>query len=196
MKKLRITLLLVLISSWAMGQTAPKKIPISVAYMGHFLYQPGLKIGTHFSLKDWEVEKDRKKGSFTQTKTLYLSPQIGLYTRPENHTSLLLNADLGIRKDREGRKSFTTFGVGLGYLSQATLLSFIVNLSDGSTQEKIRDRRGYFMPTVHYAYGKKISPSLEWYSKISVGGKLSANYAGAIVTFVELGFTFNLPKKK
>jgi len=62
MKKVVVLMLLVLAGSQGKAQSDFfKKNPISVGYYGHYIFHPGLKIGTQLTWKEWENGKSIKK---------------------------------------------------------------------------------------------------------------------------------------
>ncbi|MGK0390330.1 MAG: hypothetical protein ACI94Y_003082 [Maribacter sp.] len=74
-------------------QQKDKAIPISMGLYGAYVIQPGIKIGTAFNLKNWAIEKDDK----TKSRSLFISPQIGIFIRPKNNTSFVLNVDIAYK---------------------------------------------------------------------------------------------------
>ena len=112
MKNTIVFIVLLFTSSLLFAQTPKKGIPLSVGYYGHFLIQPGVKIGTHFNFKEWETENVGKKGAFIKSKNLFVSPQIGYFARPKNNINLLINADVGYKKIKRERNSYSAWSIG------------------------------------------------------------------------------------
>jgi hypothetical protein len=79
------------------AQQKDKVIPISIGLYGAYVIQPGIKIGTAFNLKNWAIEKDDK----TKSRSLFISPQIGIFIRPKNNTSFVLNVDIAYKALRD-----------------------------------------------------------------------------------------------
>lgn len=186
MKTIIITLLILSASQliWAQDQWKPTEI--SIAYFGNFLIQPGGKIGINFNLKNVgpvDAEKPR---------TLFLNPQIAFYSYPGNNISILLNTDVGIRKINTQKNAFSSLSVGLGYLRQYQITSIVYNLSDGSVKEKKREQSSYFLPSINYAFGKRINSSISWFSKYSLGAKFSSPFERTLIFFLEAGLKINL----
>ena len=177
------------------AQTETSGFPISIGYFSHTGYQPGVKVGTHFDLKNWETEAENKKGDFTKYKSYYVSPQIGFYSWINNHSSFLINADIGYKRIKSRKRNYSAWSVGLGYLNQSQITHWVVHLNDGS-KDKVRNNRGWFLSTINYEFGKEINSKIGWYSKFSGGWKFSTERERTGVVFVELGIKFNLLLKK
>ena len=191
MKKIILFFLLLSVVSQIHAQNQPEGIPISIGYFGHYFIQPGLKIGTAFSLKSWEAKRNDNR-----IKAFVISPQIGGFTRPGNHTGILVSAELGYNRQNEKGNSFSTLSIGLGFLTQYDIVSLTVNLGNGDSIEKSRKRQGYFIPTINYEFGRAIHQKMDWYAKFSYGARLSAAQEGAGVIFTELGIRFKLQKSR
>lgn len=193
MKKLGFVLLFGLLgfNSFAQSDFMEKK-PISVGYFGHYGFHPGLKIGTQYDWKTWEKQKEKKKGPKVKTKSLFVSPQIGFYTHPGNHTGLLLNADFGYQRIKEKRGFYSAYSIGLGYLTQFNAGTTYVTDSNGSITAKKFASRAYFLPTLNMEFGQKVNEKIGWYSKFSLGSRLGYNTGVSAETFVELGVKYNL----
>lgn len=173
------------------SQNAKKSIPISIGYFSNYGFQPGAKIGTHFDLKNWETESENKKGTFTKSKSLYISPQIGFFSFVKNNTNFMVNADIGYRRIKSLKNRYSAFSLGLGYMNRSQITGVAVNLSDGS-QEKQRTSSSYFLPTLNCEFGKFINSKIGWYSKFSYGLRLSPNEKQTTMFFIELGTRVNL----
>ncbi len=182
MKNILIILLLSLLSNSNFAQTASNRIPISIGYFSFLGFQPGAKIGTAFQWKKWETETEK----FTKHKSFFISPQIGFFTRPNIHTSYLVNADLGYKRVKSHKQRYSAWSIGLAYLNQSQITSWQVRLTDG-TKEKVRENWSWFLPTVNYEFGQAINERIDWYSKVSYGLKMASTRANAEVFFVELG---------
>ena len=169
---------------WLNGQTTPR--PISIAYFGQFAIEPGLKISTEFGLNKWTTDKLKAKN-----KQLFISPQLGFFVRPDNNSNLLLNADIGIKKQKEGKSGFSAFSLGLGYLHQFQISAIEVQLGDGN-QSTSRESIAYFLPTINYAFGNKLGANIGWYSKIGVGQRLGGGISSSLSILFEIGLQFRL----
>lgn len=169
-----------------------KPTDISIAYYSQFLFQPGITVGISLPTKSWDSEHERKTGTITRTNSLFWSPQVAVFTQPGSHTSYLANVEFGYRRQIQGKGFYHAASVGLGYLTQFDLLSFTVNLGNGNTEAKDRERHGYIMPTLNYEIGGLLNPNLGWYSKLSAGSKFSTEQVSSNVLFVELGVKIKL----
>ncbi|MEM8908685.1 MAG: hypothetical protein AAGD05_12620 [Bacteroidota bacterium] len=180
--------LLALILFWVkLGHSQNQKLPISVSYLGQLAYQPGLKIGSHFELKNWTTTAKQ----FTKLKSFYISPQIGFFTQPNAHTSYLINADFGYKRIKSHNQKYSAWSIGLAYMLQSQIIEWQVHLNDGS-KEKIRANWNWFLPTLNYEFGQAIHTNLHWYGKFSYGIKMAPNRESTMLLFVELGIKFNL----
>ncbi|MEO0731943.1 MAG: hypothetical protein AAFZ52_03840 [Bacteroidota bacterium] len=184
MQQLLIAVLLLLLSSPVCAQTTPGKLPVSIAYLGHFGYQPGAKIGTNFNLLFLEGNRNPQR-----IRRLYLSPQLGLFTWPERHTSYLANLDFGLKNRHPKKNKYTAYSCGLGYLHQARITGWRVNLADGN-REKIRENQPWFLWTLNFEFGKKLTKRIEWYTKISGGLRSAKVRATSTVAFLEIGIVY------
>jgi len=138
--------------------------------------------------------KEHKKRTIVKTKSLFVSPQIGFYTHPKNHTGLLFNADFGYQKVKDRWGFYQAYSLGLGYMTQFNSGITYTTQDDGSLKEKKWASRGYIMSTLNVELGQQINPTFSWYSKFSVGSKLFYNTGLSLEVFTELGVKFNLRK--
>ena len=169
-----------------LGQSTIEKQPISIAYFGQFAIEPGLKISTEFDLNKWATQRLQAKN-----KHLFISPQLGFFVRPNNNTNVLLNADIGIKKQKEGKSAFSAFSLGLGYLHQFQVSAVTVQLGDGN-QSTNKESKAYFLPTINYAFGNKLGTNMGWYSKIGVGQRLGGGISNSLSILIEVGLQFRL----
>ncbi len=169
------------------AQNEPKPIPISVGYFGHFAYQPGLKIGTEFSLMG-------RSDTDNYSRQWFGSPQIAFFSNPGSDTNFFVNFEAGIRKQKKGKNSYTAYSAGLGYRLQSKLESFSVNLSTGDRTNKIRNSYGFLVPTLNIERGWRTHKPLSWYSKFSVGSSLFGNQ-NQFMLFLEVGVKFKIKKE-
>ncbi|MEM6965745.1 MAG: hypothetical protein AAF573_13335 [Bacteroidota bacterium] len=163
------------------GQEKSNNFPISIGYFSNYGFQPGVKVGTPFRIKNWETERF--------AKSYFISPQVGFYSWIGNDFNVLVNAEIGHQRFKNQKNTFSAFSIGLGYLAESEIISFDVNLSDGN-KEKNRELRNHFLTTINYEFGKKINSNWSWYGKPSWGWKLSD--LSSMVVLIELGLKFNL----
>lgn len=184
MKNSLFSCLFLLYSFSLVGQS--DKPPISIAYFSQFGFQPGVKIATEFNLKALGTGSPRIKKQY-----LFISPQIGFFTRPNNSSNLLLNTDIGIKSQKEGKTAFTALSLGLGYLHEFQISTLAIQLGDGN-QSSSRINRSYFLPTVNYAFGNHLSTTIDWYSKIGVGQRFGGGISNTTTVLFEVGLQFNI----
>ena len=172
-----------------------KGVPITIAYWGHYTIQPGFRLGTELTYKQWEVIKERKGAPISIWKSFYLRPQIGFYTRPTVHNNFLVNAEIGYKKQKRLKKNYSSFSLGIGFLRRYQILSHTVDLGSGETTDKDREAYNYFMPTVNYELGRTINTKFGWFTKFTIGTMISAEEESSTVFFQELGLKYYLNKK-
>ena len=190
--KNNILIFIILLTSLNLfAQQKDKVIPISIGLYGVYHIQPGIKIGTAFNVKNWKTEK----GDETKSRSLLISPQIGAFIRPKNHTSFLLNTDVGYKITTSKHRIYTAPSLGLGYLAVNQILSKTVDLSSGDITAKNREIRHYFLPTINLEWGKVTTKKVGWYTKLSYGRKISSKFEDAAFFSLELGLKFIIQKK-
>lgn len=193
MKKISLIVLMTTAISAVHAQSSLlDKTPISIGYYGHYFLHPGIKIGAQYDWKTWETQKQRKKKTVVKTKSLFVSPQVGFYVHPKNHSGLLINADIGYQRIKQRRGFYTAYSLGLGYLTQFNAGATYVAEDDGSITAKKFASRAYFMPTLNAEFGQKINPKIGWFSKFSVGSKLFYNTGVSAEVFMEMGVKIKL----
>ncbi|MCP3930447.1 MAG: hypothetical protein GY705_15250 [Bacteroidetes bacterium] len=188
MKNTLILFVLFAFGNHIFAQTESKGIPVFVGYFGPYAIQPGIKIGTHFDVKEWQSGKREK----IRKQSLYVSPQIGAFTQINNHTSFFSNADFGYKRQKEEAAFYSAYSIGLGYLTEFQILSSTLDLGSGEVSGKVRERRAYFLPALNYEFGKEPNSKIGWYSKFSVGRKISNKNEDSAAFIIELGLRFNL----
>lgn len=191
--RLKITTLwvaLLLSGTLLAAQAIPEPTSINIGYWGHFATQPGIKMGAEFSVLNWAAGEFENKG--TKLRSLYVGPQVGFYTRSKNHSNLYIGMESGVRLQKKGKRGFSTYGLGLGYLGRSQILTFTHSLGDGSLVATEREWRSNFLPTLNYAYGLKINPRLSGFAKASAGTLLGPGREPSAMLFLEIGIKFNL----
>jgi len=186
------TLLLTLFVCWActgMGQEAQPKppLPLTIGYLGHMGFQPGIKLGTELRIHTCPGESSSKN----QIQALLLSPQVAVFTVPGNSYTGMLNAELLYRRQGSERKWYVAPSVGLAYLSEWTQVSTSVSLSDGS-KRGTRVRAGFVLPNLGLSMGKDVSDAWGYYTKANLGQRLHSANASTTMLFLEGGFKFYL----
>ncbi len=158
-------------------------IPLNIGLYGPYVIQPGIKVGPAFGLKKWSLER----GSRTKPASLFVSPQIGVFVRPKNHISYVINGDLGY-KMKSGKSNFyMAASAGLGYLMTDQLLSTTIDLGSGDVVGKDRELRNYFLPTINFELGKEAQKKIGWFTKFSYSRKISSKVEDSAFFAVELG---------
>ncbi|MDP6909073.1 MAG: hypothetical protein QF371_06185, partial [Flavobacteriales bacterium] len=151
----------------------------------------GGKIGTTLSLKEWDKSIDGKK----RLHQLFASPQVGVFGRPSNHISVIINADIGYRFMTK-KDLYLSPSIGLGYMLSMQKTSVSVNLGTGKMSNTEREARHYFVPTGNLEVGHEaLAKRLGWYLKFTYGGKLFSSVENAGMFAAELGIRIRLSKK-
>lgn len=167
-------------------------VPITIAYSGHYGIQPGVRLGTELTRKQWDVSKERKGESLTIRKSFYLRPQIGFYARPNVHNNFLVNVEFGYKKQKSHKKNYSSFSLGLGFLRRYQILSPTVDLGSGEVTNKDREAHNYLIPTVNYELGRTINTKIGWFNKFTLGTMISTEKESSLAFFHELGLKYYL----
>ncbi len=189
--KLNLLIFFVLLQIFALAQHKDQGIPLNTGLYGAYGIQPGIKLGTEFGLRETMIESEDK----TKYKNIFLSPQIGVFVRPENHTSFLVNADIVYKMKSDHRKLYIAPSIGVGYLMARQILDVTVDLSNGEISNKNRELRHYFLPVANFEFGKEPKNKMGWYSKFSYGRKISSTPENSGFFAIELGLKFRIKKK-
>lgn len=192
MKNILLFLICLFIHIHLSAQQKNETIPLHIGYYGAYGIQPGIKVGSVFNLKAWEIEK----GDKTKSRHLFISPQIGVFTRPRNHTSLILNTDLGYRITSGTRNFYLSPSLGFGYLMSNQVLSQTIDLGSGETIGKDKEIRNYFLPTANIEFGGQPKNTIGWYSKFSYGRKISSAIEDSTFFALELGIILAIKQKE
>ena len=75
----------------------------------------------HFTLKAWQG-KVRSEASNGRFNCVFISPQIGAFTRPQFQTSALANLDFGFRTLGGKYRFYSAIALGLAYQMQSQVL--------------------------------------------------------------------------
>ena len=188
MKSTLIAFLCYITCLHAFGQEKPKSIPLFVGYYGPYFIQPGGKVGTLLSVRDWDKSTDEKQ----RLHQLYVSPQLSVFTRTNNHLSVAINADVGYRFITK-KDLYLAPSIGLGYLISSHRMSASVNLGSGAISEYEREIRHQFLPTGNLEIGHEaITRKMGWYLKLLYGGMLFGPTENSGLFAAELGMRFRI----
>lgn len=186
MKKSILILTFLLINTIIFAQNTSNQFPINISYYGHFAYQPGLKIGTSYTFKEWENSK--------KVNQLTVNPQVGFFFFPRTSTNLVINTEIAYRIQQIGKSRYSTFSIGFGYMAESQFLGLSTNIGNGNTTKKDRQLYHAFMPTLNYEFANQLNEQLDWFLKLSAGTKLSTEQASNAVVFTEIGIKWFLAK--
>ncbi len=163
-------------------------MPLTVGYYGQVLVHPGVQLGTELTLKQWQAEREGN----TIHKHLLLLPQLGFYNRPSVHSSGVLSAEVGYKRQPASRKSYHMVAAGLGYQARSEVLGLTVSLGNGEVTAKNRQWRHYLMPTLSYTYGRQVSPAWGWFTRATAGILLFGPTESSATLFTTFGVKINL----
>ena len=192
MKKISFALFLLLASNSLFSQSNfSEKAPMSIGTFNYFFVHPGIKIWTQWDWRTWKKEKETKKRTFTKTKSLFLSPQVGFYSHRQNHQGLFFNVDFGYQRVKSTKGFYCAYSLGLGYLRQFNAGTTYVYEGNGLLTEKRAASRGYLMPSLNMEFGQQINHKIGWFTKFSFASKLGYNTGASFDIFHEVGVKLN-----
>ncbi len=118
-------------------------------------------------------------------------PQFHYYSRNGYDTKVnrnyFLSLDLGYRVFNPNKKHYFTIYGSLGQLIQNEVLTNVVSLSTGDVNEGEMQQRYYFVPNIVGDYGLRLSNTVDFYTRLSVGQKISLKYTSATTLYIGLG---------
>jgi len=168
-------LLSALLFSPARAEAPPTGPDFTLGYYTPYGVQPGVRLASR-----------HRRGDGGR---LFISPSASIFTRPWNHLSGMLNADIGLWRDRDGRLTHTAWSIGSGYLAAAQVTSESIDLASGEATAE-RELRHYYLPTVNYELGWGQRSRQSWFGKLSYGRKVSPSVEDSDFFAVELGARF------
>ena len=175
----------------ATAQLSTKNKELTAGYIGHSAIFPGGNVGMRIHLKDWQKEKVKGENTILKNRNLFVHPQLAFYGRRRTYSSIFFNTEVGIKKQKEGKKFYSAYSIGLGYVGRFEVTALTVTLS-GEITAKERELRSYFMPNVNYEVGFDLGNRLSFYSKASYGMKISPSRARSGNIYLGLGFIYKL----
>jgi hypothetical protein len=195
MKKISFAFFLFLASNSLFSQSNfREEIPMSIGTFNYFFVHLGVKVGTQWDWRTWEKEKETKKRTFTKTKSLFISPQVGFYSHRQNHHGLLFNVNFGYQRVKSAKGFYCAYSLGVGYLRQFNAGITYVYEGNGLLTEKRAASRGYLMPSLNVELGQQINSKIGWFTKLSFASKLNYNTGASFDVFHEVGVKLNLAK--
>jgi hypothetical protein len=177
------TLLLFGSASWATS------LPLRVGYYGPYFDQYGLSIGTSFDRNFWLTGDDY----IAHQHAWSLSPQIAYFVRSNTHQNWFVNVDYGRKSLLKSGNAYRKMGIGAGYQLSQRVLSRSVDLATGD-QTKTSTNIHYFVPTLHFEYGRRTDRAFDWYGKAFYGRRISQGREDSAYFGLELGVQLKLKK--
>ncbi|MEO0338965.1 MAG: hypothetical protein AAF242_07100 [Bacteroidota bacterium] len=166
------------------AQSISEGAALKVSYWGQSAYQPGAKVALELPHRAWQTDR--------RNKHLFSSYQVAFYTNPGIEQGYLTGAELGIKSSPQDKSRFQAFSVGAAYLLKSDIIGFSVDLATGESSNTDRQINHIFLPTINYELGNQLSERMNWFSKLSLGSKLSSQSGSELVFFLELGLQFSL----
>ncbi|GEM_PF-6640651 len=176
--------MLVLVTILLMGTTTTwsqsRPWDISVGYFGPIPFEPGIRIGVHTPLKQFE------------NSAVMLNLQAAYFFRNLDNSNILLGSEIGWRFKKDEKRNINTLSIGTAYLMQFEVTGFTVNLQ-GDVISRERELRHIFMPTFNYEYARLIGDHWAPYLKLGYGQKFSGTAVNSGVVLWEFGtrYLFN-----
>ena len=189
--KLFFSLLALLFHLSIYAQNDNPRHPLKASFYGPYFTQPGIKIGTELQI----IENNQSENG-QRIHEVFIGPQIGMFVRPGNHTSYVLNADVGYRFQKEDSNNYKAASVGFAYLLSNQILSKSVDLSNGEIVGTNKELRHYFLPTINIEIGRMPDTKQGWFGKLSYGRKISKKIEDSGFFALELGLILKLRKKE
>ena len=175
-------------ASAARAQRSPSPFetipPISIAYMGHYAIQPGFNVGARFDLNSWEGRR--------KTNTTYVSPNFGYFEQTGVDENLVFRGEVGVRRQKEGRRWYSAYALSLAYLRQNELLSFSVNLGNGSRSNEVRETNRFIVPTLGHEIGWEVDGGSALFMRYDVGMRFSGSAENSLTAFLSVGAHINI----
>ena len=185
-------LLLMLMACQSAAQQTEAKTSISIGFFGHGIFRPGVKIGADIPVKQWQPNALDQDRSGLQ-KTLFISPQLATYSRINFYSGILTNVEVGLHLQRESRKFYSTYTIGVGYLAHFEVNSITVNF-DGDITNKKRELRNFVLPSTSVILGWDIGKRSSVFTGLRYGMQLSPTRERSGQFFFECGFRLHLNK--
>ena len=187
MKNHLTAIIFLIVSASAGAQNTSGGASYTLGYFSPFGVHPGLKAGVELELKAWEVAAEGDKAA--KLRSLVLSPQLGYFANNNDYWAGLINAELGYKRQRSGKKGWTMLSVGTGYLNQQKVTTVSTNLAGEKTLT--RETRNFVQPSIHATFGRDFSAKLGGYAKLGYGKRFSGSAPDAGMLLLELGLRFS-----
>ncbi|MEM6632798.1 MAG: hypothetical protein AAF694_24220 [Bacteroidota bacterium] len=161
---------------------------VTLGYLGHYAFQPGIQAGVQLSLK----ELPSKLPATGIEQTLFVHPQMARFTRPSLNEGVLPQVDVGYRRKKTDKYAYWSVAVGLGYLFEDTFESFSVDLATGDDRRRKTVRDYAWVTLLNVEHGFRISDELRGYIRVSSGPKFYREKKSSLATFLGTGIKFSL----
>ncbi len=155
---------------------------------------PGIMLGVTRTLKSWDATKVNQSKQTPKSASLVLIPQVGMYSHRQNHTGLLTQLDIGIRRQKQEKKHYHLGSIGVGSLTQFNSGTTYLLGDDGAVEEQKHASRTYLHTTLAYELGQARNESINWYLRFQIGAKLPYNTYFSLVPIIQIGVNYQLSK--
>lgn len=161
-------------------------VPLRVGVFLPYLSQPGGRATASYEIRLSASEAD---GASAWSHKLFVGPELGVFTRPDSHTSALAGGGIGYRLQSPGRCCFYELSVGVAYIAERHIESLDVELATGEITEN-RTLRHHALPAAHATFGLELLGRWGWYIDAAVGQTLSPEVPSALFFAAETGVQF------
>jgi len=178
---------LLLAPSTASAEGDLDAVPVRLGFFAPYGIQPGgrLAIFHEFNLSPVDATLDTD----TLRTNLFIGPEIGVFTRPQSHTSVLVGVLLGYRFLTSPKDRFHELSLGIAYIGESQITSLDVELATGDTT-KNRELRSHALPTVRYTFGRELTDRWGWTLDLAVGRMMSWQVPSALYLSAGAGLQF------
>jgi len=158
---------------------------LGISYFGHYAILPGAKLSYQLTPSSLELAK----------KPLILQPEVGWFMEPDNYHDFLFNVNVGQQIKNVNKKSYWSYGLGLGYILESKITSFSQNLGNGNRENVERDTFHFFHPSANFGWHSNISSKSDLFLKYTLGYKMLSEAPSVLTMFLEFGIEIDLKKR-
>lgn len=172
----------------AQWKIIPKSV--SAGYFAPYAIDPGVSLGAHFDLTN---PKTQKALILPNPSSFFLNGSVAYFFKNRFYHNTLVNAEIGWRRQRYQKKSYSAFSIGTAYMLRWEALTIYTNFK-GEIDITEWERRHFFMPNLSYEFGRRINRQFTWYGKLTYGSAISSKHENSGTLFVGAGMKYFLNK--
>ncbi|MEM9896919.1 MAG: hypothetical protein AAF789_11155 [Bacteroidota bacterium] len=189
MRRISLVVFLIVGSQFAFSQV--EHLPLTVSYYAPFGTHLGVRIGTTFVTKSWEIEQDE----FKIKKEILANTQVGFFSRPSISQNYLLNGEVGLRRSSTKRKVYWAVLGSLSYLNTVETIGGSLNLGTGEFS-KTTEMNSSIIPQLNLEIGSNKQKKATFFYRIFYGKKIP--FTGEVSGFfgLEIGARILFARKK